>query len=172
MVLTMLNIAGPCTNYSGEKDWQQLVLFRRAAEDLLLASTVVGCPTVREPDGVARSSRNVRLTPSERAAAPVLYRALTEAAGLVRAGERDAKKVTSMIADRIGQIAPVDYAHAVDADTLRPLDTLEGEIRQLVSATFGTTPLIDNIGVAVPATATPAATGRSTDKATREGAGT
>ncbi|MBL7496303.1 pantoate--beta-alanine ligase [Frankia sp. CNm7] len=151
MVISMLNIAGPCTNYSGEKDWQQLVLFRRAAQDLLLPSTVVGCPTVREPDGVARSSRNVRLTASQRAAAPVIYRALTEAARLVHAGERDARAVTSLVADRVGGVAAVDYVHAVEADTLRPLDHLAGDVRLLVSATFGDTPLVDNIGVTVPA---------------------
>jgi pantoate--beta-alanine ligase len=150
MVFSLLNIAGPCTNYAGEKDWQQLVLFRRAAEDLLLPSTVVGCPTAREPDGVARSSRNVRLTPQQRAAAPILHRALTEAADLVRGGERDPKAVTGLVADRIGQVAAVDYVHAVEADTLRGLDVLEGEVRLLVSATFGDTPLIDNIGLTVP----------------------
>ncbi|MDT3440662.1 pantoate--beta-alanine ligase [Pseudofrankia sp. BMG5.37] len=173
MVFTMLNVAGPCTNYSGEKDWQQLVLFRRAAEDLLLPSTVVGCPTVREPDGVARSSRNVRLTPSQRAAAPVIHRALTEAARLVRAGERNAKTVTSLVADRIGRVATVDYAHAVEADTLRPLDLLEGDVRLLVSATFGDTPLVDNIGVTVPGKAGPVAAGDGTAPAgndTKKGA--
>lgn len=149
MVVSMLNIAGPCTNYAGEKDWQQLVLFRRAAEDLLLASTVVGCPTVREPDGVARSSRNVRLTADHRAAAPVIHRALTEAVALVRAGERSAKAVTGWVADRVGAVAAVDYVHAVEADTLRPLDVLRGEVRLLVSATFGDTPLVDNVGVTV-----------------------
>jgi pantoate--beta-alanine ligase len=165
MVFSMLNIAGPCTNYSGEKDWQQLVLFRRAAEDLLLPSTVVGCPTVREPDGVARSSRNVRLTASQRADAPVIYRALTEAAGRVRAGERDAKAVTRLVSGRIGDVAAVDYVHAVEADTLRPLDVLAGEVRLLVSATFGSTPLVDNIGFTVPAPAVPVATGDGTDPA-------
>ncbi|MBL7491723.1 pantoate--beta-alanine ligase [Frankia sp. AgB1.9] len=161
MVFSMLNIAGPCTNYSGEKDWQQLVLFKRAAEDLLSPCTVVGCPTVREPDGVAKSSRNVRLTPSHRAAAPVIYRALTEAVELVNAGERAAKVVTSRIADQIAAVASVDYVHAVEADTLRPLDVLDGEVRLLVSATFGDTPLVDNIGITVPrqAAAVPAGEG-------------
>jgi pantoate--beta-alanine ligase len=156
-VLTLLNIAGPCTNYYGEKDWQQLVLFQRMANDLLLPSRIVGCPTVREPDGVARSSRNVRLTPAERADAPAIHRALTEAVELVRAGERDAGAVTGLILDRLREVAVPDYAVAVEADSLRRLDVLEGEVRLLVSATFGATPLVDNIGVRVPATATAAA---------------
>ena len=85
MVLTLLNIAGPCTTYFGEKDWQQLVIFQRMAEDLRLPSRVLACPTVREPDGLAISSRNAKLTPAQRAAAPALYRALTAAAEAARA---------------------------------------------------------------------------------------
>jgi pantoate--beta-alanine ligase len=108
----------------------------------------------------------VRLTPSQRAAAPVIHRALTEAAELVRAGERDAKAVTALVAERIGQVAAVDYAHAVEADTLRPLDLLEGEVRLLVSATFGDTPLVDNIGVTVPGKAALVPAGDATATAT------
>jgi pantoate--beta-alanine ligase len=150
MVLTLLNVAGPCTTYFGEKDWQQLVMFRRMAEDLRLPSRVVGCPTLREPDGLAISGRNAKLTPAQRSAAPSLYRALTAAAEAVHAGERDADTVTGIAAERLRRVSVPDYVVAVEADTLRPLRTLTGEVRLLASSTFGLTPLVDNVGVTVP----------------------
>ncbi|MEX5637187.1 pantoate--beta-alanine ligase [Parafrankia sp. FMc2] len=148
MVLTLLNIAGPCTTYFGEKDWQQLVMFQRMAEDLRLPSRVLGCPMLREPDGVAFSSRNTKLSAEQRAAAPTLYRGLYAAAEAIKAGERDAKVVTDLVKDLLRPVSSPDYVVAVEADTLRPLDTLTGEVRLLASAT---TPLVDNIGVTVPA---------------------
>jgi pantoate--beta-alanine ligase len=151
MVLTLLNIAGPCTTYFGEKDWQQLVIFQRMATDLRLPSRVLGCPTVREPDGLAISSRNTKLTPEERAAAPAVYRALTAAADAVRAGERDARVVTEIALERLRPVSVPDYVVAVEAGTLRPLTGLRGDVRLLASSVFGTTPLVDNVGVTVPA---------------------
>ncbi|MCW2831597.1 MAG: Pantoate--beta-alanine ligase, partial [Aeromicrobium sp.] len=135
--------------YFGEKDWQQLVMFQCMAEDLMLPSRVVGCPVVRENDGVALSSRNARLSPAERADAPQVFRALTAAADLVRAGERDAGKVTALVKDLLSAVSVPDYVVAVDAATLEPLQTLRGDVRLLVSTTFGTTPLVDNIGVTI-----------------------
>ena len=152
MVLTLLNIAGPCTTYFGEKDWQQLVMFQRMAEDLRLPSRVLACPTVREPDGLAISSRNAKLTPEQRAAAPALYRALTAAADAVRAGERAARVVTEIALEPLREVSVPDYVVAVEAHTLRPLSVLSGEVRLLASSVFGTTPLVDNVGVTVPAT--------------------
>jgi pantoate--beta-alanine ligase len=149
MVLTLLNIAGPCTAYFGEKDWPQLVMFARMTEDLLLPSTVVGVPTIREEDGVAVSGRNARLTPEDRARAPELYRALTAAVQAVHAGERDAEAVAELIRRRLQAVAEPDYVAVVEADTVRPLHTLRGEVRLFASATFGTTSLIDNVGVTV-----------------------
>lgn len=151
MVATELNIAGPCTTYFGEKDWPQLVAFQRMAEDLRLPSRVVGCPTFREPDGLAMSSRNARLSAEERAAAPALFRALTAGADAVRGGERDARAVTDLVTAQLDPVCRPDYVVAVEADTLRPLATLAGEVRLLASATFGSTPLVDNVGVRVPA---------------------
>ncbi|EIV91915.1 pantoate--beta-alanine ligase [Frankia sp. QA3] len=159
MVATLLNIAGPCTTFFGEKDWQQLVMFQRMAEDLHLPSRVVGCPTRREPDGVAISSRNTKLSPEQRAAAPALYAALTAAADAIAAGERDAHAAAEVALARLRPVADPDYVVAVEAATLRPLDTLDpgaeggpsdGEVRLLASVRFGTTPLVDNIGVTVP----------------------
>ena len=151
MVLTLLNIAGPCTTYFGEKDWQQLVMFQRMTEDLRLPSRVLACPTVREPDGLALSGRNAKLTPAQRAAAPTLYSALTAAADAVRAGERDARVVTEIALERLREVSVPDYVVAVEAHTLRPLSDLRGEVRLLASSVFGTTPLVDNVGVTVPA---------------------
>jgi pantoate--beta-alanine ligase len=166
MVATLLNIAGPCTTYFGEKDWQQLVAFQRMAEDLRLPSRVIGCPTLREPDGLAISSRNTRLSPDERAAAPTLYRALSAGVAQIQAGERDPKAVVELVLAMLRGVCVPDYVVLVEADTLRPLTTLEGadgpsgsgspgssggQVRLLASATFGQTPLVDNIGVTVPA---------------------
>jgi pantoate--beta-alanine ligase len=152
MVLTLLNIAGPCTAYFGEKDWPQLAMFRRMAEDLMLPSTVVGVPTVRESDGVAVSGRNARLSQADRARAPELYKALTAAVEAVREGERDAKTVAEIVLARLRPVADPDYVAVVEADTLRPVEFLSGDVRLLASARFGTTSLIDNVGVSVPVT--------------------
>jgi pantoate--beta-alanine ligase len=153
MVLTLLNIAGPCTAYFGEKDWPQLVMFQRMAEDLLLPSKVVGVETVRESDGVAVSGRNARLTAADRERAPEMYKALTAAVDAVNAGERDAQPVARIVRHRLAAVAEPDYVAVVEADTLRPLEVLSGNVRLLASAKFGTTSLIDNIGVSVPVTA-------------------
>jgi pantoate--beta-alanine ligase len=150
MVLTLLNIAGPCTAYFGEKDWPQLVMFQRMAEDLMLPSKVVAVPTIRDDDGVAVSGRNARLSPADRARAPELYQALTAAVEAVRAGERDGQAVAGIVRERLRAVADLDYVAVVEADTLRPLDVLVGDVRLLASARFGTTSLIDNVGVSVP----------------------
>src|SRR6185312_12343011 len=89
VVAKLCNIFGPCRAYFGEKDWQQVAVVRRLAADLSFPVTVVGCPTVREPDGLAMSSRNIYLTDAERAAAPVLQRALRAGVAAIEAGERD-----------------------------------------------------------------------------------
>lgn len=150
MVLTLLNIAGPCTAYFGEKDWPQLAMFTRMCEDLMLGSNVVAVPTIRENDGIAVSGRNARLSPAERARAPELYAALTAAAQAIRGGERDVRTVTELVLDRLRAVAVPDYVVVVEADSLRRLDVVSGDVRVLASATFGTTSLIDNVGVAAP----------------------
>jgi pantoate--beta-alanine ligase len=149
VVAKLFSITGPCRAYFGEKDYQQLAVVRRMASDLSMPVEVVGCETVREADGLAMSSRNVYLTAEERAAAPVLHRALTGAADLVTAGERDPRVVEAALAApiRAEPLARLDYAAVVDARSLADLDPLVGELRLLVAATFGRARLLDNRGV-------------------------
>jgi pantoate--beta-alanine ligase len=149
VVAKLFAIAGPCRAYFGEKDFQQLAVVRRMTADLSLPVEVVGCATVREPDGLALSSRNVHLTPKQRAAAPVLQRALQAGAAAVAQGERRAAVVRRTVA-RTVQTEPLidlDYAEIVDAATLRRVDPLVGELRLLVAARLGQTRLIDNVSV-------------------------
>ncbi len=152
VVATLFNIVGPCRAYFGEKDYQQLVVVRRLASDLSFPVDVVGCPTVREPDGLALSSRNRYLGPAERAAAPVLHRALAEGAATVDGGERDAARVREVLRSRISSepLARLDYAEVLDAATLEAVDPLVGELRLLAAARFGPARLIDNVGATVP----------------------
>jgi pantoate--beta-alanine ligase len=154
VVTKLFNIAGPCRAYFGEKDFQQLSVVRRMAADLDQPVTVVGCPIVREPDGLALSSRNVYLSPEQRAAAAVLNRALRAGAALVESGERDTEAVAAHMASVVGSepLASLDYAEVVDPDTLEQPVALESgrPVRLLVAAGLGTTRLLDNLGVLVP----------------------
>jgi pantoate--beta-alanine ligase len=154
VVTKLFNVAGPCRAYFGEKDFQQLAVVRRMVADLDQPVTVVGCPIVRERDGLARSSRNVYLTPAEREVAPTLHRALSAGAATIAGAERDA----SVVARRMKQVIEaagafeLDYAEVVDPATLEPLTRLEPghEVRLLVAARLGTPRLLDNLGVLVP----------------------
>ncbi|MCA1692932.1 MAG: pantoate--beta-alanine ligase [Actinobacteria bacterium] len=151
VVAKLFAIAGTCRAYFGEKDYQQLLVVRRLAADLSLPVDIVGCPTVREPDGLARSSRNAYLSPAERGAATALYQALETAAGEVSAGERSADRLRAAMGDILAASPPIrpDYAEVADPLTLEPLARVEGQARLLVAATVGTTRLIDNRGVRV-----------------------
>jgi pantoate--beta-alanine ligase len=148
VVAKLFAIVGPCRAYFGEKDWQQLAVVRRMAADLSFPVEVVGCPTVREPDGLARSSRNVYLTPAERAAAPALNRALRAGVDAIEAGERDPAAVRAAMHAVLDPVpeAEVDYLEVVAADTLAPLDPLGGAVRVLGAVRFGRARLIDNLG--------------------------
>ena len=143
--------AGPCRAYFGEKDYQQLCVVRRLAADLDLPVEVVGCPTVREADGLARSSRNVYLSPAERVAAPTLYQALQSGADTLRSGAVAADARRAMRAVVAAQpLFELDYAEPVDPDSLAPLDAglpPGGSARLLIAARLGRTRLIDNLGV-------------------------
>ncbi len=147
VVAKLFSLAGPCRAYFGEKDAQQLALVRRMVDDLNAPVTVVGCPTVREIDGLALSSRNMLLSPEERRAAPVLFEALSTAAGLVRKGERGADVIRATIARQIGAepLARLDYVAVVDDSSWEEAAVIEGPARALVAARFGAVRLIDNL---------------------------
>ncbi len=154
VVAKLFAIAGPCRAYFGEKDFQQLAVVTRMAADLSFPVEVVGCPIVREPDGLALSSRNAYLTPEQREAAPVLQRALKAGIASVRAGERDADTVRALVADIIEAEpeAVLDYAALVDPATLEDVDgdLAAGTYRLLTAARFGIPRLIDNVALPVP----------------------
>ncbi|MGH9194033.1 MAG: pantoate--beta-alanine ligase [Acidimicrobiales bacterium] len=153
VVAKLFAVVGPCRAYFGEKDFQQLAVVRTMARDLSFPVEVIGCPTVRELDGLALSSRNGYLTPGEREAAPVVYRALRAGVAIVLAGERDPAAVRTLMAQIIEAepLAQLDYAEIVDADSLRIPDPLAGNLRLLAAVRFGRARLIDNVGVTVPA---------------------
>lgn len=148
VVTKLFSIVGACRAYFGEKDFQQLAVVRRLALDLSLPVDVIGCPTARADDGLALSSRNVYLSPEERAAAPVLHRALVLGQRAIAEGERDPAVVRRLMADHIATepLAELDYAEVVDAATFEVPDPLAGTLRLLVAARFGTARLIDNEG--------------------------
>ena len=154
VVLKLLNIVRPDRAYFGEKDYQQLRVVERMVRDLNLPVTIVPCPTVREPDGLAMSSRNVRLAPADRKAATVLWRALEAARAAALGGERDGEALRRAAAEVIAREprARVDYVAVVDPETLEPLARLDARGAQcLLAARVGDIRLIDNLRLAPPA---------------------
>ena len=147
VVTKLLSIVGPCTAYFGRKDAQQLAVVRRMAADLCLPVEIIGCPLVREPDGLAMSSRNRNLSPAERAAATVLFRALSTGADLVLGGERDAGRLRRVVANvaTTEDLVRLEYAEVVDAASLEPLERLQGDVLVAVAARVGEMRLIDNV---------------------------
>jgi pantoate--beta-alanine ligase len=147
VVSKLFNVAGPCRAYFGEKDAQQLVVIRNLARSLDFPVEVIGCPTRREPDGLAMSSRNVYLDAADRKAALVLHRALQEAEASVANGERDARRVAETMAARISSEsgARLDYAVCVHPETLEDLERIDGPALCAVAAWVGKARLIDNI---------------------------
>ncbi len=147
VVTKLLSIVGPCRAYFGRKDAQQLAIVTRLVRDLALPVTVVGGPLVREPDGLAMSSRNVYLSRDDRRAATVLSRALGEATELVGAGLRDGGILRARVVEAIAEEprARLDYAEVLDAETLEPVVVLSAPALVAVAAFFGGTRLIDNV---------------------------
>jgi pantoate--beta-alanine ligase len=154
VVTKLFNIAGPSRAYFGEKDFQQLAVVRRMASDLDQPVTVIGCPIVRESDGLAMSSRNIYLSGPEREAATVIHRALRAGAAMISAGERDPALIEAHMASIIDAepLAELDYAVVVDPDSLvAPIELVSGaSVRLLMVAKVGTPRLLDNLGVDVP----------------------
>jgi pantoate--beta-alanine ligase len=149
VVAKLFNLAGACRAYFGEKDAQQLALVTRMVRDLNAPVAVIRCPTVREPDGLAVSSRNAYLSEDERDAAPVLFDALTAAAALVRQGERGGDVLRAEMARRIGGEgrAKLDYVAIVEEGSWEDVQTVNGPARALVAAGFGRARLIDNVAL-------------------------
>ncbi len=146
VVTKLFGATDPDVAVFGEKDYQQLTIIRRMVADLDLGIDVVGVPIVREPDGLAMSSRNVRLTPGDRSAAPVLCRALDRGATAIAAGERDTPTVRRVVTDVIQREprATLEYVELVDATTLATVVRIESAVVLLTAAWFGDVRLIDN----------------------------
>ena len=146
VVAILLALAGAERAYFGQKDAQQLLVVRRMAEDLGVATEIVACPIVREADGLAMSSRNVRLTPQQRAAAPVLQRALLAARTRCDAGERDAEILRAAMRVTLAAepLATPEYVSCADPTTLRELDRVDGPALLSMAVRFGLVRLIDN----------------------------
>jgi len=146
VVAILFNLVGAERAYFGQKDAQQVMVIRRMALDLAIPTEVIACPTVRESDGLALSSRNVHLSPEERAAAPVLHRALVAARERWAAGERAAealrREMRSVLADE--PLADVEYVSVADGETLAELERVDRPALASLAARFGSTRLIDN----------------------------
>jgi pantoate--beta-alanine ligase len=146
IVAILLGLADAERAYFGQKDAQQLLVVRRMALDLGIGTQIVACPIVREPDGLALSSRNVRLTSAERAGAPVLRKALLAARGHYDAGERDGEKLRAAMRAMLATepLATPEYVSCSDPATLRELARIEGAALLSLAVRFGSVRLIDN----------------------------
>ena len=147
VVAKLFNIVGPDRAYFGQKDAQQAAVIRRLAADLDFPVDIRVCPTVRESDGLAMSSRNSYLSEEERAQAPVLYQALNAARDAVASGERDASRIRRIMRRTVGQnyLVDLEYARIVDPDTMEPVSEVDGEVLAAVAAMIGNARLIDNL---------------------------
>jgi pantoate--beta-alanine ligase len=145
----LFNIVQPARAYFGRKDAQQVAVIKKMVADLDMDLEIVVCPTVREPDGLAMSSRNIYLNPEERRAAAVLYRALTLARQRWGAGEKDAARIRREMTELIEKepLAKIDYVSIADAATLKELDKIDGLALVSMAVRIGKTRLIDNVVV-------------------------
>jgi pantoate--beta-alanine ligase len=146
VVAILFDLVGAEHAYFGQKDAQQVLVVRRMATDLAIPTEVIACPTVREPDGLALSSRNVHLNAEERAAAPVLHRALLAAREAWSGGERTAEVLRERMRAELRKepLAEVDYVSIADGETLRELDRVDGPALASLAVRLGSTRLIDN----------------------------
>jgi pantoate--beta-alanine ligase len=149
VVAKLFGVCSPDRAYFGQKDAQQAFVIRRMTGDLDLGVDVVVCPTLREADGLAMSSRNVHLSPEERAQAPILRRALLEAERAIAGGVRDPRAIEALARDRLTKAAlmSVDYVEVVSTDDLRPIEEINGEVLVAAAVWMGATRLIDNVVV-------------------------
>ena len=151
VVAILFDLVGAEHAYFGQKDAQQVMVIRQMARDLAIQTAVIACPTVREPDGLALSSRNVHLSPEQRTAAAVLYRALVAGGTSWENGEQaaDALRQTMRAALAGEPLADVDYVSVADGTTLAELDRVEAPALLSLAVRFGTTRLIDNLSLGV-----------------------
>lgn len=142
----LFNIVQPDKAYFGQKDAQQLAIIKRIVRDLNFDIEIVGCPIIREPDGLAKSSRNTYLNADERKAALILSKAIKLGEELVADGERNAQTVIKAMTDKINTepLARIDYVNVVDALSIEPLDVVKGEVLVAIAVYIGKTRLIDN----------------------------
>jgi pantoate--beta-alanine ligase len=147
VVAKLFNIVKPHVAFFGQKDYQQVIAITQMARDLNMDIEVIALPTVREADGLAMSSRNAYLTPSQRTEAQALYRSLVRGKELFAQGERNAATILQAVRDIIEQetAAKIDYVKICDAHTVQDIATLTGAAVIAVAAKIGTTRLIDNI---------------------------
>ena len=146
VVSKLFNIVAPDRAYFGQKDAQQLAVIRRMVRDLNFDIEIVGCPIIREEDGLAKSSRNTYLNSEERKAALVLSRAVAKGRAMAEAGEKDADKIVAEMTDCINQepLARIDYVKAVNAETIVPVSVMEPPVLMAMAVYVGKTRLIDN----------------------------
>ncbi len=152
VVLKLFHTVTPDRAYFGQKDAQQLAVIKRMVIDLNLDIEIIGCPVVREPDGLAKSSRNTYLNKEERQAALVLSRSLAAGKELILSGERNADTVRQAILREIEKepLAKADYVEIVDSDTISPVGTLNHGVLAAIAVYIGRTRLIDNFIIDIP----------------------
>lgn len=153
VVAKLLNVVQPGVMYLGQKDAQQVAVIKRMVRDLNMPVKIAVCPTRREPDGLAMSSRNVYLSPSERSQAPALHEALSNAWRSIASGERDGSKIISEIKMLLKKktSARIDYVSIVDVKTFTPTKIIKRDVLIALAAWFGKTRLIDNMVVKINA---------------------
>ena len=153
VVSTLFHLVQPDVAVFGEKDAQQLAVIQQLVRDLGFPIEIVPGPTVREPDGLAMSSRNAYLSPEERQAALVLFRSLRAAEGAIAGGERSGDAVRALLRESLNKepLAHVEYAEIVDAETFQPVEELRGRLILPMAVRIGGTRLIDNVRLAVGA---------------------
>jgi pantoate--beta-alanine ligase len=149
VVMKLFEIVQPNRAYFGEKDAQQLAIIRRLVRDFNVPVAIAGVPTVREPDGLAVSSRNVRLNADERKLAPVLYQALCEAQRQIAAGVREVGQVKAASMARMpeGEALKLEYLEIVDPEEMQPVERIDGPVCIAGALWVGSTRLIDNLVV-------------------------
>ena len=151
VVAKLFNIVTPDKAFFGQKDAQQLAIIRRMVRDMSYGIEIVGCPIIREEDGLAKSSRNTYLNDQERKAALILSKSIFLGQKMVEDGERDANKVVDAMVANINTepMAKIDYVSAVDGVTMMPVDKIEGCVLVAMAVNIGKTRLIDNFIVEV-----------------------